>query len=851
MNLTEIQNVLKENFDKPCSEGRKRHIIFWYDPEGEFEDNIDSLEIENAKIWRLNENNNFKTKYQLEVKDPESNYLIYSNNPKPPKRENWLLDTLKYSQEFTADKTTLIMRDFGVEEEHLRPAFNKYKKFCNNKKRYNRLKQYNIQEFDQIKLDKAIFSALCRLNAPDIENGVKKLLMTSLDESNNKYWEQIEKFGDPESVWNLIAQKYGYLHDEKTLKDLMLMFLVTNLRHNLNRNLPDSWQNYVSNKETDCVVFINHWMNHAKDAKQYDKVANKLEGEIKLADYLDKWEIKDFLECETFKIIDKIIINRMIESLLSDAEEFDWFKEVISIRKTKHWYKYFKEIYDAIYWSIELFQLARKYDEVIKQESAYDFFIRYTEEYHLLDRAYRRFYAAYDQLENKGILTDLREKVENLYSNWFLQQLAIKFSNSIEDEEGWIISGLQQQRDFYDYYVKRYVKNEERIFVIISDGLRYEAAVELEERLKNEFKSATEINIMQGSLPSETSLGMASLLPNKELSINNKQEIFVDGKKTNTTDERCKVLSSYVDDSVVIKANELRQMTRDQMREVIYGKNLIYIYHDKIDATGDNSKTEDEVFEAVDKAFAEIEYMVKALINNVSASTIYITSDHGFIYRRSKLEASDKTQKDQSDYEKESKRFIITKSPQDFEGGISKDLNYIFKDTDFKVVVPRGVNTFQTSGPGYNYVHGGASLQEIVIPVIKFKNDRSDSDKNVVKKVDVKLTNISRKITNSIFTLEFFQTEKVADKVVPRRLNIYFVDKEGNKISNENIVIADSNSDKPEDRTYKEKFTLKNQEYKRDENYYLIMEDGEESVEKEYDKIAFKISLAINTDFDF
>ncbi|MFW6030841.1 MAG: BREX-1 system phosphatase PglZ type A, partial [Halanaerobiales bacterium] len=108
-----------------------------------------------------------------------------------------------------------------------------------------------------------------------------------------------------------------------------------------------------------------------------------------------------------------------------------------------------------------------------------------------------------------------------------------------------------------------------------------------------------------------------------------------------------------------------------------------------------------------------------------------------------------------------------------------------------------------------------------------------------------------RKITNSIFHLEFFQTEKIADKVLPRRLSLYFVDKEGNKISNENIVIADSSSDRPEERTYREKFTLKSMEYKKDYDYYLVMEDEEESVEKIYEKEPFKISLAITNDFDF
>ena len=53
--------------------------------------------------------------------------------------------------------------------------------------------------------------------------------------------------------------------------------------------------------------------------------------------------------------------------------------------------------------------------------------------------------------------------------------------------------------------------------VIISDAFRYECAKELNNRLKV-FASKSDIGYMQGLVPSYTKLGMAALLPNKELS---------------------------------------------------------------------------------------------------------------------------------------------------------------------------------------------------------------------------------------------------------------------------------------------------------------------------------------------
>lgn len=83
-----------------------------------------------------------------------------------------------------------------------------------------------------------------------------------------------------------------------------------------------------------------------------------------------------------------------------------------------------------------------------------------------------------------------------------------------------------------------------------------------------------------------------------------------------------------------------------------------------------------------------------------------------------------------------------------------------------------------------------------------------------MKKVALTLTSISRKITNAITYLDFFQTEKIADKLRSSRLKLYLDDQDGYRVSIENIIIADIKSDDPVERKFKEKFVLKNMKYK-------------------------------------
>jgi len=852
MDLKQIKTLLEDTFNKELSEGKKRHIVFWYDDDEEFKEDIDALDLENAKILKLTKNNYFFVKYQLEKADTESNYLIYAPFGKPSPRENYLLDILKYSMEFSTDKAAVIMRDLNISDDSLKSVFRKYIKFFNKKDREKIFKGYEIEKYTEETVDLAVLSSLCKLPYPDFDEVLRVLLMEE-DLENNKHLEAIEKFGNLDVLWKLADKYYGYSDKEPTLEKLAIFMLVTNVAYCLSGELPDTWRKYVSSRKADCVVFLSNFMNHSLYSAAYDRLANSMEGKLKVQEYINKWEIEDYINCDTFKAFDEAIIRKLKEQLLSDIGEFERYRDVIQARRTKHWYNLFKSEYECIYWAIELFDCWKDVSQNIRQYTPLEFAKRYAEQYYKLDTAYRKFYTSFDRLQNKELLMELRDKVENTYVNGYLNTLSIKWSDSLETLNGnWTIPGMIMQKDFYNAYIKPFKNRKERVFVIISDALRYEVAREFCDMLNKERKGSTEIAYMQGCIPSSTRLGMASLLPHKSIAIDEDYKVYVDDISSEGTENRNKILNNYNQESVALQFTDVVDMKRDDMRKIFGGKELIYIYHNTIDARGDNSKTEREVFDAVEEAFKELMLLINNLVNNVTATNIIITADHGFIYKRGNLMESDKISKGSIEDAYENRRFVLSTNALELDGTLTFDMEYLLgPGTSLKYISPRGVNRFKVQGTGANYVHGGTSLQEILIPVIKFKNDRSKDSKNEVTKVDVKLTSITRKITNTITYLEFFQTEKIEDKRVPLRLKVYFVDEDGNRISNENIIIADSKSENYQDRSFREKFVLKNRKYDKTKKYYLIMEDEEETVEKIYDKIPFIIDIAISDDFGF
>ncbi|EJO5347327.1 BREX-1 system phosphatase PglZ type A [Clostridium botulinum] len=847
MNLQEIRNFLNELFSKPLGDGKKRHIVFWYDENEDFIEDIDNFDIDNVKVIKLTDNNAFWAKYYIESQDTTSNILVYSNMEKPRPEEDWLYDIFCYSEEFSTDRATVIMRELKVKDPCLKEEFKLYNTFFKNKERISVFKNLNIQDYTKEKIHIGVLASLTKVKIMDIEEILKAILKQYLD-GNSKIYEDIRKFGDLDSLWNLIVKYYGYEFKERSLERFMAMLLVTNMNETIKFDLPKQYIVLKSSKVTNCIVFINHFMNSSKDGEYYDKMQQLIGEKLKVNKLLEKNDSETFINCDIFEEIDRVILRRIISLLKDDVEEYDKYLNVISLRRTTHFYKKYESEYKGIKWAIDLLKKKKELESTIKTESAYDMVKSYAKDYYYIDKAYRKFYYYYDNCIEKDELSDLKEKIENTYNNWFLQELSIKWFNSLEKRNSWRIEGLKWQNDFYDQFIKC---GKERVFVIISDGLRYESAEELTTKLTNERKGRVELEFTQGVLPSYTKLGMATLLPNNNIEINDKYDVLVNGISSNGLENRNAILKMENPKSLAITYDKVMDMKDAEIRKAFIGLEVVYIYHNTIDARGDHAATEREVFEATEVAFNEIITMVNKLVNRVSAASIIITADHGYLYKRNAMEQSDKIAGVKLDNGEDNRRFILTPNTNKVEGTIAFSMDYLLKEGSNKnVITPRGTSRFKVQGAGANYVHGGAMLQEIVVPVIKFKNDRSSSSINDIRKANISLTSITRKITNIITYLEFFQEEKIQDKVIEQRIKCYFEDEDGNRISNENIIIGDSTSENPLERTYREKFVLKSMVYDKTKQYFLVMEDDDD-LNRMCERIPYTIDIAIVDEFGF
>ena len=140
MDLDTIIRDLNKRFAAPLPEFYKRRIIFWYDEDREFEDKLDDIQVDNAKLLMLTGTNNFAVKKLLSVDDTTNNYLVYRPLSYESPEDDWLLDIEMYSEEFRADLISIWMDEMGIPSTPaMRKLVKDYRKFFKAKVRRDKI----------------------------------------------------------------------------------------------------------------------------------------------------------------------------------------------------------------------------------------------------------------------------------------------------------------------------------------------------------------------------------------------------------------------------------------------------------------------------------------------------------------------------------------------------------------------------------------------------------------------------------------------------------------------------------------------------------------------------------------
>jgi len=807
LDLKQITNKLNAEFA-----GDTRKIVFWYDDAAEFVDDIDSKikpELTGAKLHILKKDTMFQTKYLLERHDVESSYLVYAPFPKPDARNNVLEDMYLYSTPFSTDRATLIVTDLGVSNK-LKPVFQKYIKFFAAKDRTQRFYDFEIETFTDETIEIALMSALCKTRTASIDE-VLRVVLTDGGFDDNLYLAEFKKYGLLPAFWRICEETFGFNAASPNLTRLAIALFVTYTARQLRGDVPKAWKEFVSYKSGSIIAFLDNLMNSIIYRPQYDKLAAHIASALNVREAMDGVELEAIIDCDVFVVFDKLILNWMTERLLNEDTGASLngvnIATLCDIRKRKH----YGAIFSGRYQMLEAAHNIIKIANYSCSENTKELIERYIKTDYQIDTAYRHFYTVFDRLDDSSDYEDLRILVENIYTNKYLSRLLPAWNTSLDVKT--LMHGESSQLRFYNEHIK-YAKD--KTVVIISDALRYEVARELFAKLDSNPNFTPVMRHMIAAIPTYTALGMAALLPHKLLDIMEDGKVSVDGQPSDDTKKRESILQTALPLSRCVRADNL-PIKRDDLREIFTGMDVVYVYHDHIDIRG--SSSENEVFNACAEAVNEIYDIVKRLSGSGNVYRFIITTDHGFLYKRDKFAESDKINLSGLKNAFVNRRFLISDKSVVMDGVASALLSDVVGGDDTKIISwPVGVNVFKTHG-GLNYVHGGASPQEMILPLITIKTEKGHVETHPAK---IALVSMVQKITNLITQLDFIQQEPVCDVVKPAEYKLYFESEENEKISNEHIYKADKKDSDPNKRMFRLRFNFKNKKYNTTKKYWLV-----------------------------
>ena len=831
---------LKQIVDRLNAEftGDTRKLVFWYDDKAEFEEDMESVELENAKVYRLQPDNQFQTKYYLERIDTTTNYLIYAPFPKPDVKENHLEDTMLYSKRFYADRASLLSVDLGIDEKY-KHVIEKHIKFFANKDRTQRFYDLEIENFNEENILIGILSALCKTKICSFEE-VVRIVLTESELDDNSYLEEFEKYELLTAFWKLCEQQFGYSDDKPTLEKLVVTMFVTYTERYLQGGIPKSWNSFSSTKPGNIIAFLDNLMNNVLYRDKYDELSKHVALGLNITTALSGYDIADLLNCDTFIQIDEFIGKWIVDRLVAEdtgakVDELS-IPQICDMRSKMHFGPQLTNQYNMLCSAYQIisevnYQPVDGFKAVIRE---------YVEKDCMVDQEYRKFYFYYDRIEDTEHYEMLKTLVENIYTNVYLGKQLPNWNQAILEEDSFL--QLPLQRRFFEKYV-RYSK--ERTVVIISDAMRYEVGKELFIRMQDDPKCTAKIEPMLSTLPSYTKLGMAALLPNKQLSVTDSYQVLVDGQSCDNLASRQAILQAACRDSACVQFDDIKGLKKTDLRNIFTGKQVVYVYHNQIDARGDKAITEDEVFAACEEAVSEIMDLIRKISTNANTYKFIVTADHGFIYKREKITESDKISGINGADAYVNRRFVISDN-QILEDGIGNmSLGYVLGSDDQRVVsYPISSHVFKTPGAGHNYVHGGSSPQEMLVPVVSIKMEKGHME---TTNVQISLVSMVQKITNLITTMDFIQSDPVSDTVKQATYKMVFMSEDGERISNENTYVADSREPDSQKRIFRMRFNFKNKSYDKSKQYYLVVYDANTEIE------AFRhpviIDLAFADDF--
>ncbi|BBE35570.1 BREX-1 system phosphatase PglZ type A [Sphingosinicella microcystinivorans] len=819
----------------------KHRIVFWYDPAHEFRQAFETLTLDGVEKIEV-ANTEFAVKHRILREEPKQRFLLYRDGPRPADIDNWLLDVELGHGVFKTDQVAIWLADLGLPIS-FEDLAREHQEFFRSGRRLEKLKAVVRGDDTKVTLRLRMLG-VCAGADGDFDTVVEELL-AELAADKDDSLRLIGRVGLSDFLWDQMSRLFGYRADEPSIGD----FAITLFK--------SCYQSAVGGEALlapEALVFFRRWKNNRNAEEAFATLSAEYAEALGVAQDLAKRDFRTLIEVDYFEEVDRAIIRALVHEVgsqtVAQADVLTWIRQ----RRQSHWYGSYRDIYEAIGFAAEFQQAMAQV--TLGMTSLAEGVERYAKSWYRIDQLYRKFIWRMQGSGQATLMRELFEQVENHYVNSYLLRLNDAWQRHVDAANSWSAPPIPAQRSFYREHVGEFRRRDQKICVIISDALRYEIAEELLGRIRSLDRYEAGIEPMFGSLPSYTQLGMASLLPNEDLQIadNDSGTVLVNGQSSQGLENRRKVLATgrAGDRTAAVKAEDLMGMDKDQARALVRDHDVVYVYHNLIDAIGDKQVSEDRVFEAAEDTIEELVRVVKKL-NGANANNLIVTSDHGFIYQHRPIEESDfsSAQVEGDMILFRDRRFILGHGLKGNRGLRRFTPEQASLEGSVEMLIPKSINRLRRQGSGSRFVHGGATLQEIVVPVVKI-NKKRQSDTSAVE-VEI-IGSSNQLITSSQISVRFYQVAAVTEKTQPRTLRAGIYAQSGELISDSHELVFDFRSENAREREVAVRFLfLRQADAFNGQEVILKLEErhADTSHFREYRTARYTLRRSFSNDFDF
>ncbi|MBI5609569.1 MAG: PglZ domain-containing protein, partial [Deltaproteobacteria bacterium] len=285
---------------------------------------------------------------------------------------------------------------------------------------------------------------------------------------------------------------------------------------------------------------------------------------------------------------------------------------------------------------------------------------------------------------------------------------------------GWTVPGALHQTRVWSEVV---ADKPKPVAYFLVDAMRYEMGLELAERLPS--TSDVAVRAAVGALPTITTIGMAALQPGAAASFAVLEQAGKLGGRIDASflpdlATRKKHAAARVPKLADLALDELLSLQPSKLSKKLDGAQVVVVRSQEIDQAGETGFT----FQARQVMDTVIDNLARAIRKLAAAGVEHavISADHGHLFFASDRDESMRTDAPGGTTVELHRRCWIGRGGATSAGCLRVAAASLGYASDLEFVFPVATGVFRAGGD-LAFHHGGASLQELVVPVLTVRSN--------------------------------------------------------------------------------------------------------------------------------